>query len=202
MSSVNKKGEEMPNFLEEFMSSMGPEVSKKMGSALNIDQNIIQKIIPQVAPMILGGLKNQKDNFGGEQRVDHILNKYGSADVLQNLDQLFSNKLNDPKADPKLGGLLGDAGTQAANLISKNFNLDSNTVMKLIPMLAPVILGFLSNKRDTQGAGSSGIAALLDQNGDGSILDDVAGFLLNQATGQKSGNLLTNLLGGLFGKRN
>lgn len=192
----------MPNFLEEFMSSMGPEVSKKMGSALNIDQNIIQQIIPQVAPMILSGLKNQKDNFGGEQRVDHILNKYGSADVLQNLDQLFSNKLNDPKADPKLGGLLGDAGTQATNLISKNFNLDSNTVMKLIPMLAPVILGFLSNKRDTQGAGSSGIAALLDQNGDGSILDDVAGFLLNQATGQKSGNLLTNLLGGLFGKRN
>ncbi len=192
----------MPNFIEEFMSSMGPEVSKKMGSALNIDQNIIQQIIPQVAPMILGGLKNQKDNFGGEQRVDHILNKYGSADVLQNLDQLFSNKLNDPKTDPKLGGLLGDAGTQATNLISKNFNLDSNTDMKLIPMLAPVILGFLTNKRDSQGAGSSGIASLLDQNGDGSILDDVAGFLLNQSSGQKSGNLLTNLLGGLFGKKN
>lgn len=192
----------MPNFIEDFMSSMGPEVAKKLGSSLNVDQGTLQKIIPLVAPMILGGLKNQKDNFGGEQRVDHILNKYGSADVLQNLDQLFSNKMNDPKTDPKLGGLLGDAGTQAANLISKNFNLDSGTAMKLIPMLAPVILGFLSNKRDAQGAGSSGIAALLDQNGDGSILDDVAGFLWNQATGQKSGNLLTNLLGGLFGKKN
>ncbi len=192
----------MSNFIEDFMSSMGPEVTKKLGSSLNVDQGTLQKIIPLVAPMILGGLKNQKDNFGGEQRVDHILNKYGSADVLQNLDQLFSNKMNDPKTDPKLGGLLGDAGTQAANLISKNFNLDSGTAMKLIPMLAPVILGFLSNKRDTQGAGSSGIAALLDQNGDGSILDDVAGFLLNQSTGQKSGNLLTNLLGGLFGKKN
>ena len=74
--------------------------------------------------------------------------------------------------------------------------------MKLIPMLAPVILGFLTNKRDSQGVGSSGIATLLDQNGDGSILDDVAGFVLNQATGQKSGNLLTNLLGSLFGKKN
>jgi len=192
----------MPNFLEDFMSSMGPEVAKKLGSSLNVDQGTIQKIIPLVAPMILSGLKHQKDNFGGEQRVDHILNKYGSADVLQNLDQLFSNKMNDPKADPKLGGLLGDAGTQAANLISKNFNLDSSTAMKLIPMLAPVILGFLTNKRDSQGAGSSGIASLLDQNGDGSILDDVAGFILNQATGQKSGNLLTNLLGSLFGKKN
>jgi hypothetical protein len=192
----------MPNFIEDFMSSMGPEVTKKLGSSLNIDQGTIQKIIPLVAPMILSGLKNQKDNFGGEQRVDHILNKYGNADVLQNLDQLFSNKMNDPKADPKLGGLLGDAGTQAANLISKNFNLDSSTAMKLIPMLAPVILGFLTNKRDSQGAGSSGIASLLDQNGDGSILDDVAGFILNQATGQKSGNILTNLLGSLFGKKN
>jgi hypothetical protein len=181
---------------------MGPEVANKLGSSLGIDQKIVQQIIPQVAPMILGGLKKQKDDFGGQQRVDHILNKYGSADVLQNLDQLFSKKLNDPKADPKLGGLLGDAGTQAANLISKNFNLDSNTAMKLIPMLAPVILGFLTNKRDNQGAGSIGIASLLDQNGDGSILDDVAGFLLNQASGQKSGNFLTNLLGGLFGKKN
>jgi hypothetical protein len=192
----------MANFIEEFMGSMGPEVSKKLGSSLNIDQGTVQKIIPLVAPMILGGLKKQSENFGGQQRVDHILNKYGSADVLQNLDGLFSSKLNDPKADPKLGGLLGDAGSQAANLISKNFNLDSSTIMKLIPMLAPVILGFLTNKRDSQGAGSSGIAALLDQNGDGSILDDVAGFLLNQATGQKSGNVFTNLLGGLFRKRN
>lgn len=192
----------MPNFIEDFMASMGPEVTKKLGSSLNVDQGTMLKIIPLVTPMILGGLKKQSENFGGQQRVDHILNKYGSADVLQNLDQLFSNKMNDPKADPKLGGLLGDAGTQAANLISKNFNLDSNTAMKLIPMLAPVILGFLTKKRDTHGAGSSGIAALLDANGDGSILDDVAGFILNQATGQKSGNLFTNLLGSLFGKKN
>ena len=192
----------MPNLIEDFMASMGPEVSKKLGSSLNIDQSLIKQIIPQVAPMILGGLKKQSDNFGGQQRVDHILNKYGSADVLQNLDALFSNKLNDPSADPKLGGLLGDAGPQAANLISKNFNIDSNTVMKLIPMLAPVILGFLTNKRDNQGAGSSGIAALLDQNGDGSILDDVAGFILGGSSSQRSGSLLTNLLGSLFRKRN
>lgn len=193
----------MPNFIDDFMASMGPEVSKKLGSSLNIDQNVIQQIIPQLAPMILGGLKKQSENFGGQQRVDHILNKYGSADVLQNLDALFSNKLSDPAADPKLGGLLGDAGPQAANLLSKNFNLDSNSAMKLIPMLAPVILGFLTNKRDNQGAGSSGIAALLDQNGDGSILDDVAGFILGGgSTTQKSGSLLSNLLGSLFRKRN
>ncbi len=35
--------------------------------------------------MILGGLKKQKDNHGGEERVDHILNKYGSSSVLDDI---------------------------------------------------------------------------------------------------------------------
>ncbi|MEZ4765259.1 MAG: hypothetical protein R3C26_19375 [Calditrichia bacterium] len=52
--------------------------------------------------------------------------------------------------------------------------------------------------------GSSGIGALLDQNGDGSILDDVAGFLMKGLSGggsQGAGGLLGGLLGGLFGSK-
>ena len=66
-------------------------------------------------------------------------------------------------------------------------------------MLAPIVLGFLTRKRDQGGMGAAGIAALIDQNGDGSVLDDVAGFLLKglnqQGTG--GGGLLGGLLGGL-----
>ena len=78
--------------------------------------------------------------------------------------------------------------------------------MKLIPMLAPVILGALTKKRDT-GAGSGGIGALLDQDGDGSVLDDVAGFLINsmgkgsRRRGGGLGGALGGILGGLLGKR-
>lgn len=70
-------------------------------------------------------------------------------------------------------------------------------------MLAPVILGFLTKKRDQEGMGSSGISALLDQDGDGSVLDDVAGFLMQGlgggSTQKQSGGLLGSLLGGLLG---
>lgn len=154
--------------------------------------------------MILGGLKKQKDEHGGQERVDHILNKYGSADTLNNLTELFSSKAKEQNPDPNLGGLLGNAGSQAVNMLSNQFKLDSGTVSKLIPMIAPVVLGFLTKKRDSGGAGSSGISALLDQDGDGSILDDVAGFLMGGSgkSGQSGmGNLIGNLLGGLFGKK-
>ncbi len=192
----------MAGFVDEFMQTLGPTVAKQMASNLGINQNVAQQIIPHVIPMILGGLRKQKDEHGGEARVDHILNKYGKADVLNDIGGLFAQKAQDENADPALGGLLGESGRQATNMIAEKFGLDGNTAMKLIPMLAPVVLGALMQKRDVQGAGSSGIAALLDQDGDGSILDDVAGFLMQGLMGsgsQKGGNIIGSLLGGLLG---
>jgi hypothetical protein len=185
--------------MEEFMSSLGPEVSQKISSKTSIDQNTIQNLLPVVAPMILGGLKKQKDEHGGQDRVDHILNKYGNPSALDNMDDLFQRKLDDKDTDPNLGGLLGNAGSDATNLLSNNFNIDSSTASKIIPMLAPIVLGFLTKKRDSD-TGSSGLSGLLDQDADGSVLDDVAGlFMSGLGDSSKSSNPLSGLLGGLFG---
>ena len=189
----------MGSILEDFMGSMGSQVTDQLSSSLGIDSGTAGAIIPQVLPMILGGLKKQKDERGGAERVDHILNKYGSSSVLDDIGGLFASKSQDSNPDPALGGLLGDAGVQASNLFGNQFNLDGNTAAKIIPMLAPVVLGFLTKKRDT-GTGSSGIASLLDQDGDGSVLDDVAGFLMSGlGDSSKGGGVLGGLLGGLLG---
>ncbi len=195
----------MPGFVEEFMGTLGPQVTKELSKNLGIQKGTANQLVPQLIPMILGGLRKQKDEHGGEARVDHILNKYGSASVLDDIGGLFSKKIKDDSVDPRLGGLLGESGVQATDMIANQFKLDTSVASRLIPMLAPVVLGALTRKRDTEGAGSSGIAALLDQDGDGSILDDVAGFLMKGLLGgsgsQKGGNVLGSLLGGLFGKR-
>lgn len=194
----------MPGFIDEFMKNYGSETSKQLASTLGINKNIASKLIPQIAPLILGGLKKQKDEQGGATRVDHILNKYGSASVLENIGGLFAEKAKDEKADPQLGGLLGKSGVQATDMLTNQFKLDKSIASKIIPMLSPLILGALTKKRDTGGQGSTGIASLLDQDGDGSILDDVGGFLLKNMAGSKSGgagNLVGSLLGGLFGKK-
>jgi hypothetical protein len=182
----------MAGFLEEIVKSFGPEVSKQLSSTLGIDKNT-------VAPLILGGLKRQMEQRGGAPRVDHILNKYGSASVLENIGDLFGMQASNENADPRLGGLLGESGVQAANMLSQRFNLDLNTAMKIIPMLAPIILGALTRKRDTGGAGLMGIVALLDQDGDGDILDDVAGFFMRGLTGGQSSHSGAGILGDLLG---
>ena len=109
--------------MDELISSLGPEVSDQLSANLGIEKNAAQQMLPQIAPMILSGLKRQKDNHGGQERVDHILNKYGSSDVLDNIDDFFSSQAQNRDADPRLGGLLGDSGVQATNALSKQFNL-------------------------------------------------------------------------------
>jgi hypothetical protein len=187
----------MSDFATEFMKSMGPQVSTQLAGTLGIKKQQASQLIPSVLPLIMGGMKRQMETQGGAERANHILNKYGSPSVLDGIGDLFAAKAAEKTADPRLGGLLGDAGVSAASTLAGKFKLDQGTIMKVIVMLAPIVLGFLSRKRDQGGLGAGGIGALIDQNGDGSILDDVAGFLMQGGGGAAGGGLLGGLLGGL-----
>lgn len=185
------------------MKSLNPEVSKQLSNNMGIRQEDAMQMIPAVAPLILGGLKRQMEQRGGADRVDHILNKYGSADVLGRIGDEIGIKAREENPDPRLGGLLGESGVKASDTISKQFNLDPSIAMKIIPALAPIILGALSNKRDKAGLGATGIASLIDQDGDGDVLDDVAGFLLKglSSSGSSQSSGLLGVLGGLFSRK-
>lgn len=190
----------MTSFMDEFLKDYGMDVSKQLSSNLGVKEDIALKMIPIVAPMILGGLKRQMNQHGGSDtqaradRVNHILNKYGSPDVLTNIDKEFQTRAGESNPDPRLGGLLGESGLQASNEMTKKFGIDKGTAMKIIVMMAPIILGALSKKR---GVGSRGIADLIDNNGDDNILDNVTGMLFQGLAGQDTGST-GNVMGDLL----
>jgi hypothetical protein len=188
-------------FLDEFMETFGGQASKDLSSNLGLKKSAAAQIVPAVVPMILGGLKRQMETQGGAARVDHILNKYGSDSVLDDIAGAISNR-SAQAADASLGGLLGSSGLQATDMIAQRFKLNPGLAAKIIPALAPLILGALTRKKNTSSDGLGGIASLIDRDGDGSILDDVAGMLFQGSGSQASGGgILGKLLGGLFGGR-
>ncbi|HMS64188.1 MAG TPA: DUF937 domain-containing protein, partial [Ignavibacteria bacterium] len=71
----------MSDFISDLLGNLGGGTADKIGNSLGIDPKIIMAAIPVIAPMILGGLKNQSANNGGQERVDHILNKYGDPNI-------------------------------------------------------------------------------------------------------------------------
>jgi len=195
----------MADLISDFMKQYGGDVSRQLSANLGLDRKAAAQLVPQVIPMIMGGLKRQMETRGGAPRLDHILNKYGSEDVLGDIGGLMAAKARETSPDPQLGGLLGQSGLQASQMIGQKFGLSADKAMSLIPMLAPLILGFLSKQKNAAGGpGLGGLAALIDRDGDGNILDDIAGFLgpaLGGGASSSGGGLLGSLLGGLFGKK-
>ncbi|MCX6567010.1 MAG: DUF937 domain-containing protein [Candidatus Aminicenantes bacterium] len=127
-------------FLDEFMETFGGQAGKDLSSNLGIKKSAAAQIVPAVVPMILGGLKRQMESQGGTARVDHILNKYGSDSVLNDIAGAIGNR-SGQAADASLGGLLGNSGLQATDMIAQRFKLDPGLAAKIIPALAPLILG-------------------------------------------------------------
>lgn len=187
-------------FVDDFMQALGGQASRSLSSGLGIKKTAAAQIVPAVVPMVLGGLKRQMETQGGPARLDHILNKYGSDSVLDDIAGAVLNR-SSQAADAQLGGLLGSSGLQATEMIAQRFKLDPGIAAKIIPALAPLILGYLTKQKKTSAGGLDGIASVIDRDGDGSILDDVAGMLFQGSGSASGGGLLGKLLGGLLGGR-
>jgi hypothetical protein len=119
-----------------------------------------------------------------------------------------------------LGHILGTKQPQVENALSSKSGLDAGTISQILKIAAPILLGYLGKQTRQQkvsspdglngllgglmGGGKSAskqqslIETFLDSDGDGSVIDDLAGMVLNSG-GQKKGGL-GGMLGGLFGK--
>jgi hypothetical protein len=110
-----------------------------------------------------------------------------------------------------LGGLLDNAGPQAAGLLDDKLGLSAGMGMKLIPILAPIILGALKKRANSGGnsgaqAGGGGLAgglltSILDRDSDGNILDDVAGMIFKGGAGKSGGGFIAKILALIFGRK-
>ncbi|MEZ5305303.1 MAG: DUF937 domain-containing protein [Verrucomicrobiales bacterium] len=198
------------NFLDDLMKNLGPQASNAVASRLGIPEDKVQGAMAQVAPMVLGGLKRQMES-GGPERVDHILNKYGDPGAVEDVDAAVARVDAAGDHDPDLGGLLGGNGEVATQQFADKLGLDGGMAKKLIPMLAPIILGAITKKRDqgfgdasgapeAPGEGIGGIVSMLDRDGDGSVLDDVAGMIFGGSQGGSGGGI-GDILGGFLGGR-
>jgi len=119
-----------------------------------------------------------------------------------------------------LGHILGAKQPQVENALSSKSGIDAGTISQILKIAAPILLGYLGKQTKQQSVSTpdglngllgglmggdkaaakqqSLVESFLDSDGDGSVIDDLAGMVLNSG-GQKSSGL-GGMLGGLFGK--
>jgi hypothetical protein len=174
-------------------------------------------------PILMGAMKRNASTPGGAQGLMNALSSKHDGSILDNLGGLFGGGVDQNVMDDGagiLGHILGTKQPQVENALSSKSGLDAGSISQILKVAAPILLGFLGKQTRQQnvsspdalsgllgglmGGGSTAnkqqslIESLLDSDGDGSYIDDLAGMVLNSG-GQKKGGL-GGLLGGLFGK--
>jgi hypothetical protein len=187
-------------FLDDLYRDHGRSVEDQLSTQYGLSREDAARVLPQVAPVILGGLKRRAEQQGQNPRdlEDDLLRilRGGGSHASPSAPQTI---------DPSV--IFGTKRGQAEQVIAGRMGLSPELTAKVLPMLIPVVLGALSKAGNASrqshasspssnpGGPLGGLSTILDQNGDGSIMDDLARL----SGGAQSGGCLSALLGGLLG---
>ena len=181
------------NLVSLVMQFLTPEMIGRVATALGVDRNLLQAAINAAVPGILGGLSGVAAQPGGAQILADAAKQQTSN--LGNISSVLGagNQTSfTEKGTELLSSLLGGRDQNAlAEAVAKFSGLGQGKTGSLLGMLAPVILGTITQQQGPRSLNAGSIADLL-----ASQKDNIAAALP-----QGFGNLLggTGLLDSLGG---
>jgi hypothetical protein len=212
------------NLMEILQSQLSDDVLGQLSQQIGAEKAQTATAANDIFATLLGGMASNANSVNGLQSLASALDRDHDGSILDDLVGMVGNMSQSAdNAAPKalngagiLGHILGDRQEVAAQQISQNSGLNINQIMKLMPILAPIVMGVLGRAKNSSGGGGGldlgGLANILlgsVQNaqssgyGDliGSVLGGVLGGNQQQAAQPQGGGLFGQILGGLFGKK-
>ena len=213
----------MSGILDLLDGPMGQQLIKGVAGQTGQSTDKTSGVLSMALPVLMGAMKRNASTPEGAQGLMGALSGKHDGGILDDLGGLFGGGVDQSVMDDGagiLGHILGGKQSQVQNALSQKSGVDAGSVGNILKVAAPILMGFLGKQTRQQnisdsnglgdmlggllGGGNTGgkqqslIESFLDSDGDGSILDDVAGMVLSGGSKKKGG--LGGLLGGLFGK--
>jgi len=164
---------------------------------------------------LVSALARNASSQEGASALSNALDRDHDGGILDNLMGMLSGNVQ-PENERAANGagilnhVLGDRQGGVSNMVSQMSGLNNGQTSQLMTMLAPIVMGWLGRTKRENGLDEGGLASLLngtvtqqqnsssnptmnlvtsflDQDGDGSVMDDVA-------------NMGMKFIGGLFRK--
>ncbi len=213
----------MSGLLDLLNSPIGKQLISGVSGQTGQPENKTADVLAMAMPLLMGAMKKNASTPGGAQGLMSALSSKHDGSILDNLGGLFGGGVDQNVMDDGagiLGHVFGSKQPQVENALSNKSGIDAGSVGQILKIAAPILLGYLGKQTRQQNVSSpdalsgllgglmggtrtankqqSLIESFLDSDGDGSVIDDLAGMVLS-GNGQKKGGL-GGLLGGLFGK--
>jgi len=194
----------MDSVIQLLVSQLGSGPVGKISEQLGVDESQAQQAVGMALPLILDALTRNASSADGAQALTNALRRDHDGSILNNLPHAITRPEVRQDGAAILGHVLGGNRSAVQNSVSRATGMDPNQVAQIFAILAPIVLGGLGqmqrkNNLDAQGVSTllqeerttvektaSGLAQLLDMDGDGDVSEEIV-------------TLGANLLGGLFG---
>ena len=208
----------MASMLEELAGALGGETLGQLAGALGADNDAVSKGVAAALPAILGGLARNSRQPEGAAAISNALGNDHDGSILDSLGAVFggspwAQQQATRHGDRILGHVFGQSRPRVEQQVQQSSGLSSGIVQKLLPLLAPIVMGYIGRKMRGGGDVASSLqqeraqvqqndgmfGAILDMldgdddNAGGGGLMDVAGDLLSGPAGRA---ILGQLLGG------
>lgn len=211
----------MSGILDLLNSGIGKTIISGVSQETNQSQNKTQEVLTMALPILMAAMKRNAASNDGAQGLMSALDNKHDGSILDNLGDLFNGGVNqEVKTDGEkiLGHVFGSKKPTVEHALSQKSGIDAASIAQILQVAAPIVLGMLGKEKRRQNVQTSSglegllggllggnskvqeqsfLEAILDADGDGSVIDDVAGMVLG---GNKKKGGLGGLLGGLFGK--
>ena len=212
----------MSGILDLLNSDLGKTIISGVSNQTNQPQNKTQDVLTMALPVLMQAMRRNVSTPQGADGLMSALSGRHDGSILDDLGDLFgggvdSNILED--GGKILGHVLGNKQQHVEHTLGAKSGMDASSVAQILKVAAPILMGVLGKQTRRQNVNSSSslegllggliqgnspqqeesfLEAILDADGDGSVVDDVAGMVLGSSK-KKSG--LGGLLCGLFGKK-
>ncbi|MEP1488591.1 MAG: DUF937 domain-containing protein [Algibacter sp.] len=210
----------MAGILDLLNSDLGKTIISGVAGQTGQDESKTSGLLTMALPVLMQAMKRNASTPQGAEGLMGALSSKHDGSILDNLGGLFSGGVDSNVMDEGgkiLGHVLGGKQQNVENALSQKSGIDAGSVAQILKVAAPILMGVLGKQSKQQNvSNSSGIEGLLggllggnqpqneqnflesilDADGDGSVIDDVAGMVLG---GDKKKGGLGGLLGGLFG---
>lgn len=206
--------------MEILQGQLSDDMLEQMSQQIGADKGQTAVAANGIFATLLGGLANNASTESGLASLGAALDRDHDGSVLDDLMGMVGGMMqgNTTESAPSalngagiLGHILGDRQEVAAQQISQSSGLNIGQIMKLMPILAPIVMGVLGRAKNSGGLDLGGLANILmgsaqsaQSGGFGDLIGSVLGGVLGGGQqGQQQqggGGLFGQILGGIFGK--
>ena len=151
----------MPSVFETVTSLLGQgDNMAKLGGLVGADTGTTGKLVGAAAPALLGGIADRAAEPGGIGAVMGMLDGMDDSTV-GDLSGFLDGGGNAAMGAGMLGTVFGDNQSSVIGALASQTGGGAGTITKLLPMLAPIVMGALRRRRADDGLDGAGMMSLL-----------------------------------------